>query len=163
MMNKYLLLGAAVVFSFASCNHENSGSQKLKDGKWHAEFNAKDGNIPFVFDVTNGTSDSAATVTLINGDERVALDGIRYSGDSVYIPIKAYDTQLSGVIAGDTLRGMFKRLFSENDPGVAFTAVYGNTPRFERKGAPAGSLEGKWYIQFISEDKTDIYVGIFAQ
>ncbi|PXV65420.1 peroxiredoxin [Dysgonomonas alginatilytica] len=162
-MKKYLILGLSAAIGLASCKNDKQETQKLKDGKWHAEFSAKDGNIPFSFEVEKGSSDSLAIVTLINGAERVPLDGITYRGDSVFIPIKAYDTELKGQIKGDTITGLFSRLFSENDKGIEFKAVYGDTPRFSTEGTSADSLDGKWDIQFITETETKNNVGIFSQ
>lgn len=162
-MKKYLILGLATAIGLASCQGGKQENQKLKDGKWHAEFNAKDGFIPFSFEVEKGNSDSSAIVTLTNGAERVLLEGIYYRGDSVFIPIKAYDTELKGVIKGDTITGLFKRLFSEEDKGLEFKAVYGVAPRFRPEGTASDSLDGKWDIQFISESETKNNVGIFSQ
>jgi len=161
-MKKFLLVSISVLMIFGACTDKKNSSNKLKDGNWHAQFNIKDGSIPFIFEVKNGSSDSSAVITLINGKERVSLDGINYKGDSVYIPIKAYDTELKGVIAGDTIKGIFKRLFSESDAGIPFIALYGNNPRFASNGSPSDSLSGKWDIQFISKEKTENYVGIFS-
>ncbi len=162
-MKKYLIAGLATVLALASCKNDKQESQKLKDGKWHAEFTAKDGNIPFTFEVEKGSSDSSAVVTLINGAERVTLDSIRYKGDSVFIPIKAYDTELVGLIKGDTITGLFRKLFSENDKGLAFKAVHGDIPRFVTEGTSTDSLDGKWDIQFVTESETKNNVGIFSQ
>ncbi len=162
-MKKYLILGLSATLALASCNKDKQESQKLKDGKWHAEFNAKDGSIPFSFEVEKGSSDSSAVVTLINGAERVPLEGVTYKGDSIFIPIKAYDTELKGVIKGDTISGIFRRLFSEEDKGLEFKAIYGATPRFATEGTSADSLDGKWDIQFITDSETKNNVGIFSQ
>lgn len=163
-MKKYLILGLSATLALASCKNDKQESPKLKDGKWHAEFNAKDGSIPFSFEVEKGSSDSSAVVTLINGAERVPLEGVTYKGDSVFIPIKAYDTELKGIIKGDTISGIFRRLFSEEDKGLEFKAIYGGaTPRFVTEGTSADSLDGKWDIQFITDSETKNNVGIFSQ
>ncbi len=162
-MKKYLILGLSATLALASCKNDKQESPKLKDGKWHAEFNAKDGSIPFSFEVEKGSSDSLAVVTLINGAERVPLEGVTYKGDSIFIPIKAYDTELKGVIKGDSISGIFRRLFSEEDKGLEFKAIYGATPRFVTEGTSADSLDGKWDIQFITDSETKNNVGIFSQ
>lgn len=162
-MKKYLLFCLSLAAIFTACNENKNKETKLKDGKWHAEFETQGNQIPFTFEVENANIDSLASVTLLNGDERVPLTGISYIGDTVIIPINAYDTELRGVISGDTLRGRFKRLFSEEDKGVQFTATATNRPRFEVKGTTAVSLVGKWDIQFITDDKISNNVGIFSE
>ncbi len=160
-MKKFLTLSVLAITILTSYDKEAHGSQKLKDGRWYAEFTVKNNRIPFVFEVEG--SASLPAVTLINGAERVRLSGIIYKGDSVFIPIKDYDTQLKGVIQGDTIKGTFRRLFSETDPGTPFTAVYGNTPRFTPQGQSGHTIAGKWDIRFISEKHVENNVGIFDQ
>lgn len=161
-MKKYILISLSIVFLLAACNKAKKEPLKMKHGKWRAEFILKDNNkIPFIFEVNNEPNNTSETVTLINGDERVVLDDIKYIGDSVIIPVKAYDTALKGIISGDTLKGVFKRLFSDNDPGVEFKAVYGNNPRFQDNGQLEISLAGKWDVIFTDGNKSNNYVGIF--
>lgn len=152
-----------LALGLASCKNDKQENRKLKDGKWYAELALKDGRVPFAFDVEKGSSDSTGVVTLINGVERVALEGVSYRGDSVFIPIKAYDAELRGLLKGDTITGLFKKLFSEEDKGVEFKAIYGTAPRFEAQGVSSDSLDGKWDIQFITDAATQNNVGIFAQ
>lgn len=162
-MKKYLLVSILSVVALIGCNQSDSKSERLKDGKWHARFKVKDAVIPFVFNVENGASDSLAVVTLMNGEERVPLENVTYNGDSIYINIEAYDTQLKGLIKGDTLDGVFQRLFTNGDAGIPFEAVFGNLPRFELNEFSSVSLDGKWDIQFTSGDDVKNNVGIFSQ
>lgn len=138
-----------------------NGVSRLKDGRWYAEFTVKENRIPFVFEVE--TAASGPLVTLINGAERVKLGGITYKGDSVFIPVKDYDTQLQGVIQGDTIKGTFRRLFSETDPGLPFTAVHSNKPRFSGQSQAENTIKGRWDIQFLSDQNARHNVGIFDQ
>lgn len=156
--NKYLILCImALNFSFA-CQNRPKETAELKEGKWSAEFRTETSHrIPFLFEVTDNQ------VTLINGTERVLLDSVIYRGDSIFIPIKAYDTELRGILAGDSLAGSFHRLFSERDKGVPFTAVYGDHPRFTIEGTSPDLLDGRWEVQFITDTVTNNYVGVFKQ
>lgn len=154
---KRLLTGIFILVMAIGCRVEAAG--KLKDGRWYAEFLVKDHRIPFIFEV----SGSGQLVTLVNGSEQVKLQGVTYRGDSVLIPVKDYDTQLSGVVRENTFKGVFKRLFSEADPGVPFEAVAGNKARFSAEGGPSQSMKGRWDIRFISEQDTDKNVGIFDE
>lgn len=162
-MKKYSLFNILLILLLTACGGQKQESQKLKAGKWYGEFTAEKNNIPFTFEVENTASDSLPTlVTLTNGEERVPIENISYSGDTVTIYIKEYDTQLQGVLKGDTLKGIFRRLFNEEDKGTPFRAIYGNIPRFKTEGTASDSLAGKWDIQFISENGTKNNVGIFA-
>ena len=133
----------------------------LKPGKWYAEFAAQTAAIPFVFEVTNTAS--GTEVTLINGKERVELKKVVYKGDSVYISIEDYDTQLSARFEGDKLKGVFKRLFAHADAGVPFEAYHADRARFDTKGKADYSLQGKWDVVFQSEQGDKKNVGIFSE
>ncbi|EGK02242.1 peroxiredoxin family protein [Dysgonomonas gadei] len=162
-MKKYIIASLAGLISLASCN--KVVNNKLTDGKWRGEFSVFDQKLPFLFDVANAATDSA-TVYLINGAERVPLKGVRYSSDTVIIPIEAYDAELRGVVSDGKFDGRFIKLFVEGgDEGVPFSAAKTDAPRFEKATAPAtASLAGKWDIQFISQKgDTARNVGIFNQ
>ncbi|WP_321330989.1 TlpA disulfide reductase family protein [uncultured Bacteroides sp.] len=160
-MKKYSMFLLAALLLPATGNSQNH--PLLKQGKWRAEFAAKEGKIPFVFEVNNEGTPEASVVTLINGTERVPLQGITYKQDSVFIPIQDYDTQLSGVLKGDTIEGVFKRLYADNDPGVPFKAVWGAAPRFATQGTAVAGADGKWDVTFVSEKGDEKNVGIFSR
>ncbi|MBP1614676.1 MAG: alkyl hydroperoxide reductase/Thiol specific antioxidant/Mal allergen [Bacteroidetes bacterium] len=148
------------VLTFAVSGHSQN-HPSLKQGKWYAEFITKEGNIPFVFEVSNAGEETV--LTLINGAERVPLQGITYKEDSVFIPIQDYDTQLSGVLHGDTIDGTFRRLFANSDPGVSFRAMRSTTPRFVSIGKATTNLDGKWNVDFVGEKGDSKNVGIFSR
>ncbi len=162
-MKKYFILAMVGLTALASCKKE--ANNKLTDGKWRGEFSISDQKFPFVFNVANAASDSV-TVYLINGAEQVPLKGVRYSGDTVTIPIEAYDAELIGVIVDGKFDGRFKKLFVEGgDEGIPFIAEKTDAPRFEKAATPTSvSLDGKWDIQFISQKGDTAHnVGIFSQ
>jgi thiol-disulfide isomerase/thioredoxin len=155
MMNKYLIF-CAMGLLFSACQSQRDNV--LKEGRWHARFQFEGGDVPFLFEVKE------SRVTLINGEERVLLDSVSYEGDSVVIPIKAYDTELRGRFTGDSLSGVFRRLFADQDEGIPFTALLSDAPRFSATGVSADSLAGRWDIHFAASDgETSDYVGIFNQ
>lgn len=161
-MKKYFILGITGLISLVSCN--KTIDNKLTDGMWRGEFIISDQKFPFVFDVVNSATDST-TVYLINGEERVSLSGVHYSGDTVVIPIEAYDAKLTGIIKDGKFDGRFVKQYIEGDEGVPFLALRTDAPRFEKVASPVStSISGKWDIQFISEKgDTTHNVGIFNQ
>lgn len=161
-MKKYLLLSIASIALLSSCN--KTVNHKLEDGKWRGEFSISDQKFPFLFEVEGATTDST-TVYLINGAERVSLKGIAYSGDTITIPIEAYDARLTGIITNNEFNGRFIKQYIERDEGVPFHAIKGESPRFAKATTPANtSLAGKWDIKFIGEKgDTTNNVGIFNQ
>jgi peroxiredoxin len=162
LFSKCLLLGSIVgLFSlWKSCTLH---PQRLQDGSWRAELSVSHGRqAPFLFEVAGGGGDSAV-LTLINGEERTLLTGIRYATDSVIIPIEAYDAVIKARISGDALEGRFTKNYIENDTGLLFTARRGDAPRFAPSDSVADiAIDGKWDILFTSEGNDTAHnVGIF--
>lgn len=153
-----LFIFTVLALFFTSC-HQHS---HLQDGVWRGELSLIEKSAPFLFELTNAETDSA-TVTLLNGTERVELTGISVSGDSITIPIEAYDAYIKAVIGHDGLEGRFIKNYIENDSGVPFKAVYGNRNRFEPVKQPTTKrIDGKWNVVFINEEgDTTRNVGIF--
>ncbi|MDP4185437.1 MAG: TlpA disulfide reductase family protein [Bacteroidota bacterium] len=136
----------------------------LKEGFWRGVFHLQENEVPFVFEV-KGTNASNATVFLINGKERAALNHIVQKNDSVFIPVELYDAVIIGKVEGNKFNGVFRKLsLSKSNGGLAFTADYGRKARFENKNiAPKASLSGTWDLKMIYPDNTEEVVGLFDQ
>ncbi|OJV76404.1 MAG: alkyl hydroperoxide reductase [Bacteroidia bacterium 44-10] len=151
----YLL---SVVFVL-SCQKQ----QALQNGIWKGELTvAENKKAPFLFEVSNADSD-AASVILMNGEERVKLDSVYFQSDTLVIPIAAYDAYIKGIISGDVIEGMFIKNYIENDPGVPFHATFGVKERFELAETSSNTpIDGKWDVLFVSEKgDTARNVGVF--
>lgn len=158
MKNFQLLLLAQLLIVFVSCQKKGG----LQEGTWRGELSlAGDRTAPFLFEVKK-TSTDTATFTLINGDERVELSDATFHGDTLIVPIIAYDAVLKGFLNGNRIEGNFIKNYIENDPGVPFTAVYGVTERFATAAVTTNiSIDGKWDVLFVNEGDTTRNVGIF--
>ncbi|GAP72780.1 alkyl hydroperoxide reductase [Candidatus Symbiothrix dinenymphae] len=146
---------------FTACS---SPSGRLQDGIWRGTLAVHDNKqAPFLFEVQHANTDSA-TVTLLNGEERVPLTGIQYSADTVLMPVESYDAVIRAVVTKDNLEGRFIKNYVENDEGIAFKAERGGViSRFEAVATPASvSIDGKWDVLFINgKNDTTRNVGIF--
>jgi len=157
-MKKIMFL-ILIVAGILSCERNST----LQSGLWRGTLAvADDRQAPFLFEVNNVTTDTA-TVTLINGEERVVLSGVTLQGDSIIIPIIAYDAVIKGSLKDNGIEGRFIKNFIENDPGVPFTALYGDEARFAPAEHPtANAIDGRWEVLFIAaEGDTTRNVGIF--
>lgn len=136
----------------------------LEEGVWRGELLLVEKSAPFLFELKNTGGDSAV-VTLLNGAERVELSGVVISGDSITIPILAYDAYIKAFIGHEGMEGRFVKNYLENDPGVPFRAVFANKHRFEAVEKPSTTtIDGKWNVLFISESgDTTRNVGIFER
>lgn len=159
MKNWQFLFLALLLTSLGSCAKKGG----LQEGTWRGELAlAGDRTAPFLFEVKKQGADSA-TFTLINGEERVELPGAAFHGDTLIVPIVAYDAVLKGFVTGDHIEGKFIKNYIEDDPGVSFAAVYGVTERFAPVAQPTTrKVDGKWDILFVGESAdTTRNVGIF--
>jgi len=157
-MKKVLLL-ILIAAGILACERKST----LQNGIWRGELAVADNRqAPFLFEVTRVSTDTA-TVTLINGAERVELTGVTLQDDSLVIPIVAYDAVIRGVVTDDSIEGRFIKNYMENDPGVPFTARYGEAARFApAENATDKAIDGKWEVLFIAaEGDTTHNVGIF--
>ena len=136
----------------------------LPNGPYRGQFQTPGGAVPFNFEVKNAAA-SAATVYLLNADEREELTGVQQSGDSVFIPIPLYDASLRFQRKGGKLTGVYRSNSGAKDLPV--TAEFGRSNRYEKGAAPTVSLNGKWDIgiQRSTSDPADINqtVGVFEQ
>jgi thiol-disulfide isomerase/thioredoxin len=146
------LLTAFVVINVLSIN-------RIQSGIWQGKLQVKDRFAPFLFEVN---SDSMQII-LLNGTERVVLTGIKFTGDSLIIPVEAYDAVIKTSVTGDKMEGRFIKNFIENDPGILFKADYQIKNRFPVSHDPATkSIDGKWDVLFIwGKNDTTRNVGIF--
>ncbi|MTK52253.1 TlpA disulfide reductase family protein [Paludibacter sp.] len=139
-----------------------AATPKLNDGIWRGTLEVKDNSAPFLFEVSHRGADSTV-VTLMNGEERVALNGVFFKGDSVIIPIEPFDAQIRAAVTEGTLSGRFLKNYVKNDVEVRFAARFDNKQRFEQVATPtAVALDGKWDVLFIDpKGEAEHNVGIF--
>ncbi|MDR0545991.1 MAG: TlpA family protein disulfide reductase [Dysgonamonadaceae bacterium] len=158
MKSKYFLFFLMIL---SACTKQSG--EALPDGVWRGELAVADNKqAPFMFEVKNANTDSA-TITLINGEERVLLSGIVYSSDSVTIPIESFDAVIKAKISANSMTGSFLKNYIENDEGISFKAEKGKISRFEPVANPTSiSINGKWDIFFIGESGANHNVGIFS-
>lgn len=152
----FFLLAALIVIS---CQKQNT----LQNGVWKGELSvAENKKVPFLFEVANAGTDTAS-VTLLNGEERVKLDSVYFRSDTLIIPIAAYDAYIRGNISGDLIQGEFIKNYIENDPGVPFRAIFGVKERFDPVGNTVNiPVDGKWDVLFLGEKgDTTRNVGVF--
>ena len=159
MKNFQFLFLALLLIGLGSCAKKGG----LQEGTWRGELAlAGDRTVPFLFEVKKQGTDSA-TFTLINGEERVELPGAAFHGDTLIVPIVAYDAVLKVFVTDNRIEGKFIKNYIEDDPGVPFTAVYGVTKRFAPVAQPTTrKVDGKWDVLFVGESgDTTRNVGIF--
>lgn len=160
-MRRYLVV--ITTLALAACGKKTETPNTLKTGMWRATIEIQGQQLPFNFELTKD-DDGGYDIYLRNADERLLLDEVNVTGDSVNIGLHIFDANIKAAIKGDTLQGEFIKNY-EKDFNIAFTAVYGQSFRFEKvkdqKDVP--DFSGKYAVTFTHEFDTTKAVGIFKQ
>ncbi len=156
-----LMLFSFILWNCASPQEQQT--QQLTTGMWRAELNLQNQQLPFNFDIMH-TPDSGYQAYLINGEERLLLDEISVAGDSVFIPMNFFDTQIRAKIQGEKLEGYWTKNYAE-DYTIPFTARHGDAFRFAKTSQEeAGNFDGKWAVYFADGPPDSLVsIGIFNQ
>jgi thiol-disulfide isomerase/thioredoxin len=159
-MRRFLVV---ITIALAACGKKTDTPDTLKTGMWRATIEIQGQQLPFNFELAKD-NDGGYDIYLRNADERLLLDEVNTTADSVNIGLHIFDANIKAAIKGDTLQGEFIKNY-EKDYNIPFTAVYGQHFRFEKandqKEVP--DFSGKYAVTFTHEFDTTKAVGIFKQ
>lgn len=149
-----------ILLILISCKPEKE-KQHLKTGLWRGLIEIQGKQLPFNFEVVNDQQ-GGHDIYILNAEEKLLLDEVEVSDDSVDIALHIFDANLKLVIKGDSLKGVFVKNFV-NDYRLPFNAVYGQTYRFEdgEDQTNIPDFNGKYEVIFSENAKKAI--GIFNQ
>ncbi|MDH4091325.1 MAG: TlpA family protein disulfide reductase [Cyclobacteriaceae bacterium] len=160
---KRIWLVFLVYAGLIGCFAKKEAVNALKTGTWRAVINIQRQELPFNLDIEM-VPEVGYRMYIINAEERILLDEITVTSDSVDIVLHLFDANIKARILGDTLRGEFILNYA-TDYRIPFQAVFGQSYRFEKKTSeePTPDFSGKYSVQFIHETDTIPAVGIFEQ
>lgn len=139
---------------------EQTESTALQMGTWRAVINMQDKELPFTFELS-AAEEGNYDIYLINGEERLLIDEVVRSGDSLIMPMSFFDTQIRAAIREGELSGEFIKNYAEGYR-LPFRATYGDDYRFvQAVSSEATDFSGKWEVDF--EGDSLLSVGIFEQ
>ncbi len=137
---------------------------KLALGIWRAVLMTPGGDLPFQFEVSK--KDSAYVFSIMNGPEKMILDEVNISGDSVFVRFPIYESELRLKAVGDRqLEGNFINLTRTTHASIPMRIDFDAGPRFYiRSKEPWKRIDGRWSVVFGAGTKDSTYaVGIFEQ
>jgi thiol-disulfide isomerase/thioredoxin len=109
--------------------------------------------VPFNFQVQFHERYLTPTVSIINGEEKIVVQEISFKGDSLFMVLPFFNTQIKALITnnGQSLSGEWI------DPqrvaySLKFTASAGKHQRFEVITSSAKHISGKWQAFFTEEN-----------
>lgn len=151
-----------VFFLLVSCVNTN---KSLKNGIWRGVLTNKNGiEIPFNFEVKR--IKNVQKIILINGNERLTIGQFYINGDSVFIKIPLFDSEIKGVVNDKNINGVWIKHLATSNQTMQFTAMADANFRFKKQpNAPTSHLNGKWKTTFLSTNKQDTThaIGEFKQ
>lgn len=121
-------------------------TQVVKEGMWRGSILYDNIEVPFNFR-WKSTSQSTAEVTILNGEEQIEINNARISGDSLFVPLGVFDSELRIKYANNRMTGEWHKNYRASN-GPAFYATY-NQPRFkDSKLVAIPKMDYKWKISF---------------
>jgi thiol-disulfide isomerase/thioredoxin len=160
---KRILVAIVLSGALAGCLARKESAADLKTGMWRATIEIQGQPLPFNFEVEKDKADGY-DIYLRNAEERILLDEVSVTGDSVDITLHIFDATIKAIIQGDSLHGKFIKNY-EKDYKIPFRAAHGQTFRFEKgtNTVPVPDFTGKYAVDFIHEKDTTVAVAIFNQ
>ncbi|MFA1771507.1 peroxiredoxin family protein [Rufibacter glacialis] len=145
------------------CSSPSTATSELPEGAWRGILQVSNQPMPFNFTVS--TQEGKKVAYLLNADEKILIDEISFSQDSVRLQMHIFDAALIAKVDGDKLNGRWERKDQAVPYSLPFTAEKGKTARFsENPAKPALDVSGKWEVLFTQEDgKTYPAIGEFQQ
>ncbi len=138
-------------------------AQALTTGTWRGVLKTEAGKeIPFNFSVKNVAGKTQ--MAIINGTERLKVDGVTYKNDSVFIQLP-FDSEFRVKQTSSGLQGKWIRHLGDKDVAMNFSAIPNYPWRFFKKVTkPTADISGRWSATFVNKDgEKELTVGEFKQ
>jgi thiol-disulfide isomerase/thioredoxin len=152
-----VLIAFAAVLLLYSCTPKTS---EFKTGTWRGILHLQGKEVPFLFDVEKQGDNYRAF--LRNDTERILLDEITVTGDTVNMVLHVFDASLKAKIDGDQLNGTFVKNYAL-DASIPFTATLGDSLLFPKAADASEDFTGKYQVTFYDTKDTIPSVGVFKQ
>lgn len=134
----------ALTLMIGSCKKEET--KELALGDWLARIEVSESQkLPFNFTLTKGANDGYI-MKIHNAEEEIVVDEIELHGDSIRIQMPIFEGYFTGTFSENEMEGKFIEESKERE--VFFTAVYGQSERFEVKENAKVNISGIWETYF---------------
>ncbi len=148
------LKGMLCVFILTSCitSKEKTDKKIPQAGDWLGKISLNDSvDMPFNFEVKH-LNDSAFSITIKNGEERIVVTDIVKENDSVRLNLPVFGNYLVVYSTGNQMVGSFHNPDAE-DYELPFMAQAGVKSRFEIKEKNCCDINEKWRVKFNPNSK----------
>ena len=121
--------------------------------------------MPFLFNWTKG-NDNKDEITIINAEEKITVNEISYSGDSVFIKLPVFKDEIKAkMVSKDSIVGLYSHTGSRSKYTMPFYAVAGKKDRFDLEIKPSAiDVSGRWETTVEPGDSAEYkIIGEFKQ
>jgi len=135
----------------------------LITGIWKAVLGLPGGDLPFNFEVNR--SDSLYTITILNGSEKILVDEISFTGDSMIARLPVFDSEIRVLVNGKSMTGDFINYSRKTNQRISFHAYQGIPYRFNTyPQVSIANVQGRWETDFSpgTADSSKA-IGVFEQ
>lgn len=124
----------------------------LRNGFWSVSLQRHDGH-EIVFNFEAKDSAGRKILYIINGDERLLVDSVIITGDSVFIQMPFFESGLKAKFNRDgNLEGDWMIRLADKEQVMPFKAVYNQRQRFAALVPPQYNISGRWAVSFIRQN-----------
>jgi len=109
---------------------------------------AQENIIPFNFEVEK--NNGSFNIDLINGGEKLDIDGVDILGDSLFFNMHIFDISIKAKIYKDSLVGLYTKNYAKNYV-LPFKATFGKNGRFDDINS-SDKFNGTWETVFNEDD-----------
>jgi thiol-disulfide isomerase/thioredoxin len=152
----------SLVIILVSCTERKDNAKTLPPGDWVFELQL-DENIPDLILPFNVEVIDSSELVFKNATERIRVNEVRYSGDSVTIVMPVFGSEFKALMTEESLSGKWFKYTSGKSYSIPFIARYGSTQRFVSDNPPEADFSGRWKSYFINQADTSEAIGVFAQ
>lgn len=157
------LFSIIILFCATPGLNAQNRQQKLKIGNWRGEIIRQDGK-KIIFQFETKDSLNRQVIYIINGKERLLVDSITFSGDSVFIELPFFESRFRmRMMPHGNLVGTWIKDYGNRIQRMPVKADYNYKERFEVKEKPSFDISGRWVTEFLSGNKADTIVAEFHQ
>ncbi|WP_318345440.1 peroxiredoxin family protein [Flagellimonas baculiformis] len=133
----------ALTLMIGSCKKEET--KELALGDWLARIEVSESQkLPFNFTLAKGTD--GYIMKIHNAEEEIVVDEIELDGDSIHIQMPIFEGYFTGTFSENEMEGKFIEESKERE--VDFTAVHGQSERFEVNENAQVNISGIWETYF---------------
>lgn len=159
-MSKFFIL-VTIAVGFI---HNAIAQEPLKEGTWRALLHRNDSQT-IVFNYRLQWQNQKPIVTIINADEKIRLEDINVSGDSVIARMPVFESEFHfKIITSDSISGEWIKGTAGKNQVVPFTATSKQSYRFvAAKGKAQHDISGKWSVNFFSDKSTSPAIAVLTQ